>query len=52
MGEVKGGAVEIRTIAQDAVTAVIEHLKGKGKQARNDMMAAMEGAVAGASDST
>ena len=29
MGEVKGGAVEIRSIAQDAVTAVIEHLKGK-----------------------
>ena len=52
MGEVKGGAVEIRTIAQDAVTAVIEHLKGKGKQARNDMMAAMEGAVAGVSDRT
>lgn len=52
MGEVKGGAVEIRTIAQDAVMAVIEHLKGKGKQARNDMIAAMEGVVAGVSDRT
>lgn len=50
LSEVKGGATEIRTIAQDAVTTVIEHLKGKGQQAKNDMMAAMEGAVAAVSD--
>ncbi|BAZ06089.1 hypothetical protein [Calothrix sp. NIES-3974] len=50
MHELKGGATEIRSLTQDAVTAVIEHLKSKGKQAKNEVMAAMEGAVAGVSD--
>lgn len=50
VGEIKDGSGEIRTIAQEAVTAVIEHFKSKGKQATDEMMAAMSGAVSGVSD--
>jgi flagellar hook assembly protein FlgD len=50
VNEIKDGSGEIRTIAQEAVTTVIENFKSKGQQAKDEMMAAMEGAVAGVSD--
>jgi hypothetical protein len=50
VSEIKGGSGEIRTIATDAVTAVIGSFKSKGKQAQDEAMAAMEGAIAGVSD--
>ncbi len=49
VSEIKDGSVEVRTIAQDAVTAVIEHFKSKGNDAKNEVMAAMEGVVSGVS---
>jgi hypothetical protein len=51
VNEIKDGSGEIRTIATDAVTAVIESFKNNGKQAKDEVMAAMEGAIAGVSDS-
>jgi phage host-nuclease inhibitor protein Gam len=49
VSEIKDGSVEIRTIAQDAVTAVMEHFQSKGNDAKNEVMAAMEGVVSGVS---
>lgn len=51
VNEIKGGSGEIRNIATDAVTAVIENFTSKGKQTQDETMAAMEGAIAGVSDS-
>lgn len=51
VNELKGGSGEIRNIAKDAVTAVIENFKAKGQQAKDETMAAMEGAIAGVKDS-
>ena len=50
VNEIKGGSGEIRNIAQDAVTAVIQDFKTKGQQAKDEAMAAMEGAIAGVKD--
>jgi hypothetical protein len=50
VSEIKDGSLEVRTIAQDAVTAVIEHFKSKGNDAKNEVMAAMEGVVSGVSN--
>jgi hypothetical protein len=50
VNELKGGSGEIRGIAKDAVTAVIENFKTKGQQAKDEAMAAMEGAIAGVKD--
>ncbi|BAZ12703.1 hypothetical protein NIES4071_45350 [Calothrix sp. NIES-4071] len=51
VNEIKDGSGEIRNIAKDAVTAVIENFKTKGQQAKDEAMAAMEGAIAGVKDS-
>ncbi|OKH44034.1 hypothetical protein NIES2101_29270 [Calothrix sp. HK-06] len=51
VNELKGGSGDIRNIAKDAVTVVIENFKTKGQQAKDEAMAAMEGAIAGVKDS-
>ncbi|MBF2064347.1 MAG: hypothetical protein IGS39_07985 [Calothrix sp. C42_A2020_038] len=51
VNEIKDGSGEIRNIAKDAVTTVIENFKTKGQQAKDEAMAAMEGAIAGVKDS-
>lgn len=50
VNEIKDGSGEIRNIASDAVTAVIDNFKSKGQQAKDEVMAAMEGAIAGVSN--
>jgi uncharacterized protein YukE len=51
VNEIKDGSGEIRNIAKDAVTVVLENFKTKGQQAKDEAMAAMEGAIAGVKDS-
>ncbi len=51
VNEIKDGSGEIRNIAKDAVTTVIENFKTKGQQAKDEAIAAMEGAIAGVKDS-
>ncbi|NJP11876.1 MAG: histidine kinase [Leptolyngbyaceae cyanobacterium RU_5_1] len=45
--EIKGGSGEIRGIAKDAVLAVVDFLKERGKTVQDDVAASIEGVVEG-----
>lgn len=46
-GELKQGSGELRTIASDAIAAVVEFVQGKRQSAKADLIASIEGVIDG-----
>jgi chromosome segregation ATPase len=51
MSELKEGSVEIRSVVQDAITAVVDFAGDKGKESQEEISASVEGAIEGISES-
>jgi hypothetical protein len=51
IAELKEGSVEIRTVAQDAFSAVLENVQDQGQKTKEDLQASVEGIIEGVSES-